>query len=106
MKIVKLSSVLLLAMFFICAFTPHASAKHCKSRSFFGLSFNFGRPSYVVAPAPAVVAPAPVVVPAPVAVAPYPYYVAGPVYNAPVVRGRAPCYYVQPSFSYSYCRRY
>lgn len=117
MKIMKLSSILLLSMFFLWAFIPEASAKqHCRSRTSFGLSFNMGNPSYVVAPAP--VAPAPVIAPAPVyryptyaASAPvyrYPAYVAPapvyyPYYTAPVVVER-PSVYVQPGFSYSYWR--
>ena len=102
MRIMKLSSILLLSMFFLWAFIPEASAARCKSRTSFGLSFNVGGPAYV-APAPAYVAPAPAyVAPAPypayVAPAPYPYY-----YSAPVVVQR-PGYYVQPGVSYSYWR--
>jgi hypothetical protein len=115
MKIMKWSSILLLSVFFMWTFMPHANAKHHrKSRTSFGLSFNVAPArSYVaVAPAP-VIAPAPIVAPAPVAVMPYRSYVAGPVYpyagysyyNAPVyVEHRAPRAYVQPSFSYSYWR--
>lgn len=107
MKYVKLSSILVFTFLIFCAFIPEASAKHhCRSRSSFGLSFNFGSPSYVVAPAPVVV-PAPVapvaVMPyravAPTPVYPYPYYYA----PAPVVVA-CPSVYVQPGFSYSYWR--
>ena len=114
MKIMKLSSILLLSMFFMLALIPEASARHChkKCRSSFGLSFNVGGPRYVVAPAPVVAASAPVVVPAPVYPAPvyaYPAYAAPgypyPYYGAPVVIERsAPRAYVQPGFSYSYWR--
>ncbi len=100
MKITKLSSILLLSMFFMWAFIPEASARH-HCRSSFGLNFNVGNPGYVVAPAPApVVAPAPVY-PYPAYVAPAPVY---PYYGAPVVVER-PGMYVQPGFSYSYWRR-
>lgn len=105
MRMMKLSSILLLSILFISAFIPEASARHCRSRTSFGLSFNVGNPGYVVAPAPApaYVAPAPVYAypayPGYMAPAPYPYY-----YNAPVVVER-PGYYVQPGFSYSHWRR-
>lgn len=118
MKIMKLSSILLLSLFFMSAFIPEASArKYCRSRSSFGLSFNVGTPGYVVAPAPVVAAP--VVAPAPVYPYPAPAYVAAPgyaapgyaaypsypysYYSAPVVVGRpGPAVYVQPGFSYSH----
>jgi hypothetical protein len=105
MSFMKLSSIFLLAVLFIGAFIPEASARrHCRSRSSFGLSFNLGGPGYVVAPAPApaVIAPAPVypgrayVAPPPV----YPY----PYYYAPPVMVERPGVYVQPGFSYSYWR--
>lgn len=99
MKIIKLSSIFLLSLFFISAFIPHASAKHykTKSRSSFGLSFNFApvqAPNYVAyQPNPSYVAyqPAPNYVaynvnPAPVAAMPY----------APVVTASAPAYYAYP----------
>jgi hypothetical protein len=107
MKIMKLSSIFLLSMFFIWIFMPEAHAKHhCRGRSSFGLSFNFGGgPSYLVAPTP-VVAAAPVyaypgyVTPAPVApVYTYPGYVAPVIVPRPITR-----MYVQPGFSYSYLR--
>lgn len=121
MKIMKLSSIFLLSLFFIWAFMPQASAKHCKakhskSRAFFGLSFNFGsapRPNYVVAPAPvvvrtpAVIAPAPIVVaPAPVAVyrSVAPVYYVSPYYGTQTVIAPAQNVYLQPSFPYSYLR--
>ena len=102
MKMLKLSSILILTLFFLSAFIPEASAKRC--RSSFGLRVNVGGPNYVVAPAPApvVAAPAPVY-PAYVAPAPYPYYYAPA--PAPVVV-ESPGVYVQPGFSYSYWRRY
>lgn len=110
MKMMKLSSIFLLSLFFISAFVPEASARH-GCRSSFGLSFNVGGPGYVVAPAPVVAAPvyqAPVY-PAPVYQAPvYPTYVQAPAYYysapAPVVVQR-PGYYVQPGFSYTYRSR-
>lgn len=113
MKMMKLSSIFLLSLFFISAFIPEASARHCRNRTSFGLSFNVGGPGYAVAPAyvapapvypayaaPAYVAPA-YAAPAYVAPAPYPYYYSAP---APVVVER-PGVYVQPSFSYSHWRR-
>jgi hypothetical protein len=106
MKIIKLSSILLLSMFFMWVFMPEVSAKSCRSRTSFGLSFNIGSLGYVVAPTP-VVTPAPVVAPAPVY--PYPTYIApAPVYpysyySTPVVVER-PGVYVRPGFSYSYWR--
>ncbi len=98
MKILKISSILLLSTFFLGVFSQ-ASARHeCRHCTSFGLSFNVGSPSYAVAPVPVIAAPAPVY--SPYAPAPiYPYY-----YNAPVVVER-PNGYVQPGFSYSY-RRY
>ena len=101
MKFIKISSILLLSLFIMCAFIPDVSARHhrCKSRTSFGLSFNVApTPSYVVAPAPVAVMPYRTVVPAPY---PYPYYCAPtPVY----VERPAPSVFVQPGFSYSYWR--
>ncbi len=127
MKFLKLSSVILLAVFFMGIMIPQAEAKRCKhpshrsSKSSFGLSFNFGGPSFGVAQtvttAPAVVA-APAIVAAPVYQYPtyvanpyayaYPGYVTAPAYAyypSPVVVQRqtqAQSVYVQPGFSYSY----
>lgn len=103
MKFIKISSILLMSLFILCAFTPEANAKHhhrYKSRSSFGLSFNVApSPSYVVAPAPVAVMPYRSV--APVPVYPYPYYYApAPVY----VERPMSSVYIQPGFSYSYWR--
>lgn len=116
MKIMKWSSILLLAVLFIGAFIPEASARHCRTRSSFGLSFNVNpSPAYVVAPAPApvVAAPAPVMVPSygyGYYAEPAPAYYAAPApayyAPAPVVVERAPRVYVQqqPGFGFSYSR--
>lgn len=101
MKLIKLSSILLLSLLIMCAFIPQASAKHhrCKSRTSFGLGFNVApAPSYVVAPAPVAVMPYRTFAPAPVY--PYPYYYA----PAPVVV-QQPSFYVNPGFSFSYWHR-
>lgn len=97
MKSLKISSILLLSLFILCAFTPEVSARHHRSRSSFGLNFNIGGPSYAVAPAPVAVYRS--YAPAPVYACPYPcYYAPAPVYV------ERPSVYVQPSFSYSYWR--
>lgn len=106
----KISILILVSLLSICAFIPEASAKHykCKSRSAFGLSFNFApAPNYVAyqyaAPVPAVVpAPAPVAVMpyAPVARVPVYYHYPQPVVVAPRPYGTS--VYVGPQLSYSY----
>lgn len=117
MKFMKASALFVLAVLFLGAFIPEASARHCKKRSSFGLSFNVGGPGYVVAPAPAPVVAAPVYPVYP----PYPtyqgyvpgtVYYGAPVYGAPVygapvevVRPAAPVY-VEPGFSFSYKNRH
>ncbi len=75
MQILKLSTILLFGVLFMTTIISEAQAGCCRRKSTFGVSFNVGSPGYVVAPAPAVVAPVPVypgyAAPAP---APYPYY--------------------------------
>ena len=130
MKMIKISSVLLLSMLIMCAFIPEASARNhhrSKSRSSFGLSFNAAPVrSYAVVPTPAPVAIMPYRTVAPAPVYSYPYYYPTPVpaYNtpapvyAPAVYSPAPVYapapvviersnpnvYVRPGFSFSYLR--
>lgn len=120
MKMLKLSSVLFLALLFLTTFIPEASARCHRCKSSFGFNVNVGGPDYVVAPTP-LVAPAPIYVSAPpvyaapapaypgyVNAAPYPYYYSAP---APVVVQRPaavvverPGAYVRPGVSYSYWR--
>lgn len=99
MNIIKVSSILFISMFILCAFIPEASARnHYRCRSSFGLSFNAGPVrAYEVVPAP-------VAVPAPVYTYPYPYYYApAPVY-APTPVIVQPRVYAQPGFSFSFSR--
>ena len=111
MKMIKISSILLLTVFMMCAFIPDASARHhrCRGGSFFGLSFNVApEPSYVVAPAPVAVMPYRPVAPAPVyAYPPYPTYYSSDYYYAPApvyVERPARRVHVQPSVSFSFWR--
>lgn len=121
MRLLKLSSVFVLTLFFITILIPEANARGRRSHTSFGFSVNVGGPGYVVAPAPvAVPPPCPVVVagprppvvvtPAPIAAPMYPAYVAPAPYPyyyapAPVVVERRPRMFVQPGFSYTYRRR-
>ncbi len=115
MKMIKISSILLLTVFMMCAFIPDASARHhnrCRGGSFFGLSFNVApSPSYVVAPAPVAVMPYRQVAPPPVYAYPaypaYPTYYSSDYYYAPApvyVERPAPRVHVQPSVSFSFWR--
>lgn len=98
--------IFLCSLFALCCFIPEASAKHhCRSRTSFGLSFNFApAPNYV---AYNYVAPAPVAV-APVAVAPYGPVIAQPIYypyaQQVIVQRPYTGVYVGPQVSYSYWR--
>lgn len=76
MKLLKLSSIVCLFLFFTIAFIPEASAKHHRSkfRTSFGLGFN------ILPPQPQYVAPLPVVPQPGVVVAPSPIQPAAPVY--------------------------
>lgn len=101
MKFVKVTSILLFSLLFMCAITPQLSAKR-HSYSSFSLNFNVDpRPRYVeynyVYPAPAYV------------VRPYTsYYYEPPVYYAPrevvvrphIERGYVERGYVHPHYSY------
>lgn len=98
MQIMKLSTIFLLGALFIATFIPEAQAGCCRRKSTFGVSFNVGSPGYVVAPAPAVVAPAPVY-PGYVAPAPYPYY---NYYAAPAPVYVQEPYYVAPQAGVTY----
>lgn len=77
MKFIKLSSFLILSLFFLVAFVPQAEAKHYnkhhhhRTQTSFGLHFNVAspRPAYVAYPAPS-----------PMIVMPYGYV--APVYYA------------------------
>lgn len=104
MKFMKLSSIVLLSLFFMVGFASQAHAKHHRHRthSSFGVSVGISQPAprYIAYhPAPAPVVLMPYYAPTPVR----PVYYAQPCYIAPVLIDRPqPCVYIGPQFSFSF----